>query len=115
MDLHREQLDLPFNVRAYEGSYVGLAPVTIIHNVTIWLHGELNHTTYLTVRRNGTLSLHENGHKSGELPNTMTFATVRLQEDGDIIVATDVVTENCFNFTIETVNIEGGGLFYGSW
>jgi hypothetical protein len=37
MDLNREEIDLPFSVRAYAGSYLGLAPFTIVHGVSIWI------------------------------------------------------------------------------
>jgi len=39
LDLRRDEIDLPFNVRAYTHSFLGLAPITLIHGVTIWMHG----------------------------------------------------------------------------
>lgn len=40
MDLKRFEIDLPFSLRAYTRSFLGLAPHTFIHGVTVWMHGE---------------------------------------------------------------------------
>ena len=114
MDLHREEIDTPFNVRVYEGGYLGLAPITFIHDITIWLHGELDHTEYLTVRRNGSLELFEHGHKTGDNANTITMTTLRVQDDGDVWVNTDPVDEHGFTFWLQDIWVEGGGNFHGT-
>ena len=114
MDLHREEIDTPFNVRVYEGGYIGLAPITIIHDITIWLSGEMDHSEYVTVRRNGSLTLHQHGHKSGEKKNIIKFTTLRIQDDGEVHVDTDPVTEDGFTFYIEDIWVEGGGNFHGT-
>lgn len=114
MDLERDEIDLPFNVRVYDGGYLGLAPITYIHDVTIWLHGELDHTQQLTLRRNGSLSLHHGGHKSGESANVFRLDWVRIQDDGDLVVDVDPVTEDGFTFWINQIWVEGGGEFKGN-
>ena len=64
MDLYREMIDLPFSVRAYEGSYLGLAPITVVHNVSVWMHGELDHIEFMTLHHKGLLSMEHGGHTS---------------------------------------------------
>lgn len=70
MDLRRPEIDLPFSVNVYHGGYLGLAPITIIHGVEIWVSGIVAHSRNITIRRNGTATLNylgqtEYGHEDG--------------------------------------------------
>lgn len=56
MDLERHQIDLPFNVRVYEGGFLGLAYETIIHGVDILVHGTLAHPENVTISHGGKVS-----------------------------------------------------------
>ena len=117
MDLEREEIDTPFNVRVYEGGFVGLAPITYIHDVTIWLHAEMEHVVNLTIRRNGSLELFEHAFTdelNGE--NYINFTVLRIQDDGKLEADTSAVhgTHRDFHFTIEKLYIEGGGNFQGT-
>lgn len=115
MDLERPEIDLPFSVRAYTGSYIGLAPFTIIHNVSIWLHGSLDHVENMTLHHNGLLSLEHGGHTEGLEASHFEFRFVRIQHNSTIWAITDPVTEIGINYRVDhTMFIEGGGTFRGA-
>jgi len=61
MDLERPYIDLPFSAHVYKLGHLGLAPVTHVHGVTIWLSGALTHVRNITVRRHGRLWLNRDG------------------------------------------------------
>lgn len=114
MDLHRPEIDLPFSVRAYAGSYLGLAPTTIIHDVSVWMHGELDHIRFMTLHHNGLLSMEHGGHTSGNQSNHYSFVWVRVQDNATIAGITDPVTEAGINFFVDDLFVEGGGNFCGT-
>ena len=53
MDLFRPQIDLPFNVIVYDDGILGLANDTVVHGVTITLHGTLMYVENLTCSTTG--------------------------------------------------------------
>ena len=116
MDLEREEIDLPFNVRVYEGGFIGLAPVTYVHDVYIWLHSEMDHVVNLTIRRNGSLEVYEHAFTEGSDENHAYFRTVRIQDDGTLKAETSAVHETLrdFHFDIDYLYVEGGGNFEGT-
>lgn len=61
LDLERAFIDLPFSAHVYKLGHLGLAPVTHIHGVTIWLSGALTHVRNVTVRLGGRLWLNRDG------------------------------------------------------
>jgi hypothetical protein len=112
MDLNREEIDLPFSVRAYAGSYLGLAPFTIVHGVSIWMHGELANIDNITLHHNGLLSLETGGHTKDLDPDYYQFNWVRIQENATVRSLTDPVTEPGIDFLVHfSMYIEGGGTF----
>ena len=117
MDLERHEIDTPFNVRVYEGGYIGLAPITYIHDVTIWLHSEMDHVQNLTGRRNGSLQVFEHAFTEGSAgENYIDFVTVRIQDDAYIEADTSAVHETLrdFHFSISQLYVEGGANFKGT-
>ncbi len=114
MDLERERIDLPFSVRAYSGSYLGLAPITVVHNVSVWMHGELDHVEFLTLHHNGMMSLEHGGHTTDEELNHYEFVWVRIQDNSTLAGITDPVTESGIMFYVDDLFIEGGGTFMGT-
>lgn len=115
MDLERPEIDLPFSVRAYAGSYLGLAPFTIIHNVSIWLHGSLDHIENMTLHNNGLLSLEHGGHTEGLEASHFEFRFVRIQHNSTIHAITDPVTEEGIHYRVDhSMYIEGVGTFRGA-
>lgn len=115
MDLERQEIDLPFNTRVYAGGFLGLAPVTIVHGVTIWLHGDMDHVENLTLHHAGHLSLHTGGHTTDAIADVYEFRWVRIQDNATISIITDSVYDPESFFTVENeISMEGGSNFYGT-
>ncbi|KAL4226615.1 hypothetical protein ACF0H5_014598 [Mactra antiquata] len=115
LDLERPEIDTPFNARVYAGGYLGLAPNTIIHDVTIWLHGELDHVENLTLHHDGHLALQSGGYTSGSLPDNFNFEWVRIQDNASISILTDPVSDpGTFVTVTNDIKMEGGANFYGT-
>ena len=115
LDLHRQDIDLPFNARVYTKGYLGLAPNTIVHGVTIWLCGELDHVENLTLHHLGHLKIHDGSFTSGNLPNNYNFAWVRIQDNATICILIDPVADITSNFNVnKTITMEGGSWFFGT-
>jgi hypothetical protein len=115
MDLERAEIDLPFNVRVYAGGFIGLAPVTIIHGVTIWLHGEMDHVENMTLHHQGHLCLQTGSHTTGNPPDAYDYLWVRIQDNATISIITDPVSDPQSIFTVANeLQMEGGGNFYGT-
>jgi hypothetical protein len=115
MDLERIEIDLPFNVRVYAGGFLGLAPVTIIHGVTVWLHGEMDHVENMTLHHQGHLALRTGGHTTGNPADSFDFLWVRIQDNATISILTDPVSDPQSIFTVANdISMEGGANFYGT-
>lgn len=114
MDLERPEIDLPFNCRVYAGGYLGLAPNTIVHGVTIWLHGEMDHVQNITLHHEGHLALKTGAYTTGSSPDYFDFLWVRIQDNATISILTDPVTDPQSVFTVANkITMEGAGNFYG--
>ena len=115
MDLERPEIDLPFNVRAFSGSYIGLAPFTIVHDITIWMHGEMDHVENMTLRHNALFIMERGGHTANANANQFWYNVLRVQDDSVVRAVTDPVTEPGFTLILnQAIYIEGGGTIYGS-
>ena len=114
MDLHRPEIDLPFSVRAYGGSYLGLAPFTIVHDVSIWMHGELDHVEIMTLHHNGLLSMEHGGHTTGDVANHYSFVWMRIQDNSTVSGITDPITESSIHIHVNDLFVEGGGILCGT-
>ena len=116
MDLQRPEVDTPFNVRVYAGGYVGLAPFTIVHGVTIWLFGEMAWVENITLHHGGHLSLEHGGFTAGQIGSHFDFLWVRIQDNATISAITDPVTEGMMTINITNdVLMEGGSTFVGNY
>ncbi|WAR26294.1 hypothetical protein MAR_011998 [Mya arenaria] len=112
MDLERLEIDLPFNCRVYEGAFLGLAPVTIMHGITVWLHGEMDHVENLTLHHDGQLSLETGGFTSGNSPDVFDFLWVRIQDNATISILVDPVSDPQSLFRVANkISMEGGSTF----
>ena len=115
MDLERPEIDLPFNVREYAGGYLGLAPVTIVHGVTIWQHGELDHVENLTLHHQGHLALHTGAYTTGVAADNHHYLWLRIQDNATVSIITDPVTDpQVYVQVANRILMEGGGNFYGT-
>ena len=101
MDLNRPEIDTPFNIRVYSGGYIGLAPFTIVHGVTIWMHGEMAHVKNITAHHEGHLSLEYGGYTSGQPPSSFDFKWVRIQDNATISLIVNPVTEGVMTMLME--------------
>lgn len=115
MDLERPEIDLPFNVRVYAGGFLGLAPFTIIHSVTIWLHGEMDHVENMTLHHQGHLALQSGGRTTGNRIDSFDYLWVRIQDNATVSILTDPVSDPQSIFTVANeLYMEGAGNFYGT-
>ena len=93
------------------GGYLGLAPVTIVHAVSIWLAGELDHIQNLTLRHGGLLSFKLGGYTTKRPHNSALFNYVRIQDRSNLkAVRDDFTADSGFVMTVvDYILIEGGG------
>ena len=110
VDLYRPTIDLPFNVHVYVGGHLGLAPDTIVHGVTIFLNGALSHVESLTLHHEGRFWLNRDGHTSDLPSGHYEFHTVHVQDDSYVHMISDPVLDPGMNFTVQTLQVDGGGL-----
>ena len=114
LDLDREEIDVPFSVRVYKEGYLGLAKDTVIHGVSIWMHGVLDHTQYLTLHHGGLLSLETGGRTENANTDQYKFEWVRVQDDGTIRADSDPTLDPGTTFLLDEMFIEGGGTLEGT-
>lgn len=110
MDLLREIIDLPFNVRVYRGGFLGLALDTTIHGVTLYLEGVLSYIKNLTLHHGGVVHFYENSRTNNERDENsfcMDFITVQYQ--GVINMISNPVTHKGMKLTVKALLVEGGG------
>ena len=116
MNLTRTEIDTPFNVRVYAGGYVGLAKFTIVHGVTIWLHGEMANIENITLHHGGLLFLDHGSYTYGQPQNSFAFWGIRIQDNATISAITDPVTEDMMIFYVKNdILMEGGSMFVGTY
>ena len=114
LDLFRPEIDLPFSARVYAGGFLGLAPYTIIHGVSIWLHGIVAHIENMTLHHGGLLSMEHGGRTWYEDPSHYEFEIVRIQDDARILGITEPVGNPGIFLKVVALFVEGGGLFHGT-
>lgn len=110
LDLNREKIDLPFNVHVYNDGFLGLAPDTTIHGVTIHLNGTLGYVRNLTLHHGGVLRMNRQGHTLGEGASEYSFDYVHVQNDGYIHMITNPVSEPGISLQTLVTQIDGGGV-----
>ena len=111
----REESDLPFNTYVYEGGFLGLAPITFIHDVEIHLSGIMAHVKNITLRHNGYLWLKHGGRTWNETESEYAFDFMRIQDDSMVNATTDQIDEPGITFHMRALTIEGGGVFHGTF
>ncbi|XP_038052472.1 uncharacterized protein LOC119725183 [Patiria miniata] len=114
LDLYRPEIDLPFSARVYAGGFLGLAPFTIVHGVSIWLHGVLAHVENMTLHHGGLLSMEHGGRTRYQDPSHYDFEYVRIQDNARILGITEPVGNPGIFFNSVALFVEGGGLFHGT-
>ena len=114
LDLNRPEIDLPFNVHAYPGSYLGLAPRTVLHGVAVWMQGELGHVTDLTVHHGGLLAMQAGGYTTGQSASHFRFERGRVQDMGALEARSDPLTPHGTHLTVGVLVVEGGGEVMGT-
>lgn len=73
MDLERPELDVPFNVRNYEGGYLGMGTDTFVHDVHIFNSGTMANVVNMTIHHGGNVHLTYHGHTLEEDPNIYKY------------------------------------------
>lgn len=114
MDLYRDEINLPFNVRVYQDGHLGLANRTVAHGVTIYLDGALSYVNNLTLHHGGRFWLNHGGHTSQSDVGHYDFDHVHVQDDGYIHMVADPVEDPSISFQVVTLQVDGGGLVEGT-
>ena len=114
MDLARKEIDLPFNVHVYTDGYLGLAPITYIHDVNIFLSGTLAHLQTLTIHHNGHLWLYKDGHTNDLSVGNYDIENIHVKTDGFLHMLTNPVKDEGINFTTVSLVVDGGGTVEGT-
>ena len=110
MDLKRDEIDLPFSVHNYERGYLGLAPYTEVHGVTIFNSGTLAHIKNLTIHHGGELWMNHGGRTVNESASNYVFDAMRIQDSGAVRGLTKPLIDPGIFLQTRSLVIEGGGL-----
>ena len=110
MDLDRDEIDLPFNVRVYQNGHIGLSPMTFVHGIKIHNYGLITRMVNITLHHGGELYFFE-GSRAGNdsLPDDYLFHTIRIQARGLVKFTSSPVSHTGMNLTTKLTYIEGGG------
>ena len=114
MDLHRPEIDIPFSVHVYWGGFLGLAPYTEVHGVTLYISGVLGHIQNMTLHHGGAIWMNHGGKTTNQTNSTFQFDAVRVQDRGLIRAVTSPLNEPGITVIVRALFIEGGGLFHGT-
>ena len=114
MDLRRDEIDLPFSVHVYLGGYLGLAPYTEVHGVTIYLSGVLAHVENMTLHHGGAFWMYHGGRTTNQSNSTYKFNTVKIQDNGVVQGLTSPVDHPGVIFHVRSLDVEGGGFFHAT-
>lgn len=115
MDLTRPAIDLPFNMWAYGGSEVVLAPITDVYGVYIQMSGSVADIETLTIYGGGEFYANPGGQTVG-MPNSSMYAfdMLRVQNNGTLHMESDPVIDPAFEFFTTETFVEGGGELRGT-
>lgn len=114
MDLRRDEIDLPFSVHVYLGGYLGLAPYTEVHGVTLYLSGVLGHVKNMTLHHQGAFWMYHGGRTTNQTNSTYKFDTVRIEDTAVVQGVTSPVDHPGVTFFVCGLHVEGGGLFHAT-
>ena len=110
MDLIRDKIDLPYNVRVYRGGYLGLANTTTVHGVEIHVQGMISFIPKLILHHDGVLHLYEDSRTGKQnRANDFVFGSIRVQYGGALYMLSDPFTHKGMNLSVTVLHIEGGG------
>ena len=114
MDLHRPIIDLPFSVHIYSGGFLGLAPYTVVHGVTMYISGVLGHIQNMTLHHGGSIWMNHGGRTFSERKSTFAFDFVRVEDKGLVKGVTSAVLHPGITLKVRALLVEGGGTFRGT-
>ena len=114
MDLHRPEIDIPFSVHVYAGGYLGMAPYTEVHGVTLYISGAVDHIQNMTLHHGGEFWMYHGGRTANQVNSSFQFDTVRVQDKGVIRAFTSPIIHPGITIIARAFFIEGGGLFHGT-
>ncbi|PIK61099.1 hypothetical protein BSL78_01924 [Apostichopus japonicus] len=114
LDLHRPEIDLPFSARVYADGYLGLAPDTYVHGVSIWLHGTIAHVKNMTLHHYGMFTMEHGGRSLGDEESSYHFDNILVQDDGTVLGVTSTTKDPGISLYVDTLTIEGGGTVHGT-
>ena len=114
LDLQRREIDLPFSCIVYPNAVLGLAPITFVHGIEIYMSGTLSNVRNLTLHHGGYFWLRNGGHTTAETWNHYKFDFVRIQDTAVVNVSVDPISNSGIRFTTLNLHIEGGGILHGA-
>ena len=114
MDLHRAEIDIPFSVHVYWQGFLGLAPYTEVHGVTLFVSGTLGYVQNMTLHHGGALWMNHGGKTANQSNSTFQFDAVRVQDNGLVRALTSPIDEPGIATVVRALFIEGGGSFHAT-
>lgn len=114
LDLTRREIDLPFSCIVYSRALLGLAPMTFVHGVELYISGTVANVKNLTLHHGGYLWLRDGGKTAAETWNHYKFDFVRIQDTAVVNVSIDPISSPGIRFTTLDLHIEGGGILHGA-
>ena len=114
MDLHRPEIDTPFSAHVYAGGYLGLAPYTEVHGVTLFISGTVDHIQNMTIHHGGAFWMYHGGNTANQTNSSFEFDAVRVQDNGVIQAITSPIIHPGITIIARAFFVEGGGLFHGT-
>ena len=73
MNLHRLFLDIPFSAYIYDGGYLGLAPISEMNKIIVYVEGTLDHIRNLTILNGGELHCYLTGSTGERIQHHYNF------------------------------------------
>ena len=110
MDLKRNEINLPFSVHNYERGYLGLAPYTEVHGVTIYNSGTLAHIQNMTIHHAGELWMNHGGRTVNKSSSSYEFDAVRVEDSGAIRGLTKPLNDRGIELRTRALIVRGGGI-----
>ena len=109
MNLHRLFLDIPFSAYIYNGGYLGLAPISEMNKIAVYVEGTLDHIRNLTILNGGSLHCYLTGSTGERMRRYYIFnETVRIMARSQIRSHSPNAHNEAFNLQARILNVEGG-------
>lgn len=111
IDLRREFTDVPFTAYIYDGGYLGLAHVTELNGIHLYVEGTLANVRNLTILNGGVLHCYLTGSTDNQPARSFVFnETLRIMAYSKILTYMPNAHPDYYTIRAKIVLIEGGAL-----